>query len=84
MAFATVDRSLPTRSATCSWVRPCSRVSASKASASSMAFRSARWRFSTSASSNDSRSLASRRSAGISCSPARCAARQRRSPATMA
>ena len=84
IAFVTVDRSLPTRTATCSWVRPCSRVRASKASASSIAFRSARWRFSTRAISNASRSLASRSSAGISFSPARCAARQRRSPATMA
>ena len=80
-AFATVDRSFPTRCAIASWVSPWSSMRTSYASASSIAFRSSRWRFSTSASSKASRSLASRSTAGISFSPARCAARQRRSPA---
>ena len=49
--------------------------------ASSSALRSARCTFSMIASSSASRSLTSRTTTGTSCRPARCAARQRRSPA---
>src|SRR5712671_3576143 len=53
----------------------------SYALASSIGFRSLRWRFSTSASSRIFSSTTERTTAGIFKIPASCAARQRRSPA---
>ena len=70
-----------TRRPTCSWVSPNSSMSRWKARASSIALRSERWRFSTSASSRCSCSSAERTTAGIGRSPASAAARTRRSPA---
>ena len=58
-------RERPTRSATRSWVRPNSSMRCRKARASSMALRSARWRFSTRASSSCCSSLAVRTIAGM-------------------
>ena len=79
--FATADRLFPTRAATCSWFSPNSSISRRYASAASIGLISSRWRFSTSASSSISPSLASRITAGTRVSPAIAAARSLRSPA---
>ena len=79
--FATVERSFPTISATSCCVSAKSRISCSYPSASSIGFRSARWRFSTSASESNIRSSTSLTIAGIAFHPSRWAARNRRSPA---
>src|SRR3569832_479613 len=63
------------------WVRVNSPISRCKALASSMGFRFSRWMFSISAIAIAALSGTSRTTAGISCRPAICAARQRRSPA---
>ena len=81
-ALLTATRLLPTWRATASWVRPKRSMSSRYASAVSIGLRSARWRFSISASSSESvPSEASRTTAGIVSSPAMRAARSRRSPA---
>ena len=81
--LATAGRLLPRRSATLSCVRPHCSISRFTPMASSTGFRSSRCRFSTSAASIRFTSSQSRMIAGISVSPAKRAARQRRSPAMM-
>src|SRR5579859_2558303 len=76
-----VERSLLTWCATASCVIPYSSMRAWYARASSMGLRSARWIFSMRASSSISCGVASFKTTGTFFSPARCAARQRRSPA---
>ena len=77
----TCARDLLTAKPNASCVRPNSSTRRLKPSASSIGLRSARCRFSTSAVAATSVSVMSRCTAGTSCSPARAAARQRRSPA---
>ena len=81
--LAMCGRDLPTASAMSSCVRPKRSIRAWKPCASSIGLRSVRCTFSTIAISSTSTSLNSRMTAGIVCRPARCAARQRRSPATI-
>ena len=81
--LAMCGRDLPTASAISCCVRPKRSISAWKPCASSIGLRSVRCTFSTMAISSTSTSLSSRTTAGIVCRPARCAARQRRSPATI-
>ena len=80
--LATASRLLPIRLAICSWVSPNSSASRAKPSASSIGFRSCRFRFSMSAISSDSVSVTSLIIAGIFLSPAFLEARHRRSPTT--
>ena len=79
--LVTEGRERPTRSPTCSCVSPNSSISRRSPSASSMALRSERWMFSTSASESRSCSLAVRTTAGMDPRPACRAARSLRSPA---
>src|SRR5579883_2478145 len=79
--LVTAARERPMASATCWWVSWNSPSRRSSACASSSAVNSSRWMFSISAIAITLCSGTSRTSAGISASPARRAARQRRSPA---
>ena len=79
----TVARDRPTASAASACVSPNSSMSRCSERASSMGFRSSRWMFSMSATATADSSGMSRMTAGIVCRPAICAARQRRSPATI-
>ena len=76
-------RERPTAWAASACVRSNSRISRSSARASSSGFRSSRWIFSMSAIAMAASSGISRTTAGMSARPAICAARQRRSPATI-
>ena len=81
LARETATRLRPTRRPTSSRVSPSSSTRAAQARASSTGLRSSRAMFSINATSSASESSRARTSAGISPSPASCAARQRRSPA---
>ncbi len=77
----TAARERPTASAAAAWVRSNSSIRRCSACASSSGLRSSRWMFSISAIATTVRSSTTRTTTGISLRPARCEARQRRSPA---
>src|SRR5262249_22942773 len=78
-----LDLSFPTLRATSSWVIPSSSTRRLNALASSMAFSSWRWMFSISDTSSTFSSRMALTTHGTCFRPARCAALQRRSPATI-
>ncbi len=82
IVLVTTGRLRPSRSASSVCVTPNSASSCSYAAASSSGFSWTRWMFSSSASRSIASSPVLRTMAGSRCSPARSAARQRRSPIT--